>query len=199
MSCRANTSKQRTFFTTTMDDPTDPTSKFRDALPYAVLRVAPALAALHSTKGRGEEWCFKCGSYLLSGNAEIQVTRMKKRKRAMPLTRFIRKTCRCCGWSNDTPIAAQPSPSVSRIPSVNVESQPIKTLPISTALPVTPPIQNQPTLSSTHLSPAQPKLRSKKKTSLQEMLSRNRQKTEQAQQNGEGQVPGGLAAFLSGL
>lgn len=197
--CQPNTSKQRAFSTTpkiTMDGPTDPTSKFRDALPYAVLRVAPGLAALHSTKGRGEEWCFKCGSYLLSGNAEIQVTRMKKRKRAMALTRLLRKTCRCCGWSNDTPIAAQPPPSVSRTSSLNVESQPIKTLP---PLPATPPIQKQPMLSSTYLPPAQPKLRSKKKTGLQEMLSRNRQKTEQAQQNREGQVSGGLAAFLSGL
>jgi hypothetical protein len=178
-------------------DPTDPTtSKFRDAFPYTLLSVSPALAALHSRKGGCEDWCSKCRSYLLAGSAEIQTVHMKKRKRTLPPTRVLRKTCRACGWENDTLIAPKPPSSVSRTSSASVEPRSIKALPISAASP----IQKQPAPSSLPLSPVQIKARPKKKPGLQEMLARNRQKTEQAQQkNRDAQVPGGLAAFLNGL
>ncbi|KAF9464498.1 hypothetical protein BDZ94DRAFT_1256585 [Collybia nuda] len=174
----------------------DPTAKFRNALPYAVLPVSPTLAALHATTGRGKEWCLKCGSHLLSGNAEIQVIRMKNRKRALPLPRLLRKTCRGCGWSNDTPFTTRPPPSVSQTSSAGAQSHNFKTL-VSPSPLAAPPTQKQLLSSSVLHPPTQPKQRSKKRTGLQEMLSLNRQKAE-AKKESKGQI-GGLATFLSGL
>jgi hypothetical protein len=145
-----------------------PTSKFQRALPYIVLPVSPQLAALYASRVPSPDSCSKCGSYLLNGNATIRVIRLSTTKKA------LRRTCHACGCMNDLPIE-----------------------PDSISHALQPSAPQEPTITPEPLPPPQTKSRPKKKTGLQDMLSRSRQKQNEEQRNNEGQV--GLAAFLSNL
>jgi hypothetical protein len=162
----------------------DPTSKFQHTLPYAALRVSPALAALYTSRPQSyshSDSCSKCGSYLLDGNATIRVVRLRRPK--LPNARALRRTCHPCGCINELlidldntpfnpPKHDDPSPSITQEPT--------------------------PTPGSLPLPPTQTKPRLKKKTGLKDLLSLSREKEKEGQsRRNDGQV--GLAAFLSNL
>jgi RNase P subunit RPR2 len=159
----------------------DPTTKFQHALPYTVLLVSPPLAALYTTRAQSSthsDSCSKCGSYLLDGNAIIRLVHLKTLK-----TRALRRTCRACGSTNELPLDAErPAPN-----PLARGDHPSHTPPIPQELKPTPE----------SLPPAQKKSRSKRKTGLQDILSRSREKQKEEQRRNDGQV--GLAAFLSNL
>lgn len=176
------------------------TSKFQEACAYAVLPVSPALAALYTNKSlyssKSRDWCSKCGSYLLNGTAEI---RLKSQKRRHPSRRAIRITCGSCGWGTDTHTGSGISTLLPSDHIPPVEPSPLSSSLSSSSLPSplsTPPLVAQiPSPSS-----AQQKSRNKKKSGLQVLLSRNREKEAQKQSDRkDNQMSGGLAAFLSGL
>lgn len=153
-----------------------PTCKFQHALPYVALRVSPSLAALYTSRAQSpghSDSCSKCGSYLLHGNATIRVIRLK-RSRKLPIARALRRTCHACGYTNELRI------DTDSIPPIH-DNHP-------------PPIAHEPT--SPVPPPTQAKHRPKKKTGLQEMLSRSREKVKEEKSHDD-QV--GLAAFLSTL
>jgi RNase P subunit RPR2 len=147
-----------------------PTTKFQLALPYTVLPVSPPLAALYTIRAQSSthsDSCSKCGSYLLHGNAIIRLVRLKRPK--PPGTRVLQRTCRACGSTNELPLDAECPASI----------------------PLARDDHPSPSL------PAQKRSRSKRKTGLQDILSRSREKQKEEQHRNDGQV--GLAAFLSNL
>lgn len=183
----------------------DPTIRFQHTLPYLLYSVSPQLAALHATRARRlsphqiqspSSTCPKCGAYLLAGNSSTRSLRLHSGK--PPHCRALRRLCFACGGVQitrfdvtDTPVAlasstmlthASPSPS---LPLVDVPRK--SKLGPSPTLPCPPPAISQ-----------QPKSRPKKKTGLQDLLSRNREK-EQKEKNSKPGAQGGLAAFLEGL
>ncbi|KAG5724980.1 hypothetical protein E4T56_gene12509 [Termitomyces sp. T112] len=152
----------------------DPTTKFLNARPYAVLPVSPALAALYSSHSSSADktpnWCSKCGSYLLNGGSHVRIHKV------------------------DVTIESERT-------TIDVHSQNALTLTTrpssSTSSPLISP-SHLPTPSSTiQESPAPGKVRSKKKSGLQLLLLKNREK--EIQERKSNPTSGGLAAFLSGF
>ncbi|KAG6866459.1 hypothetical protein C0991_003977 [Blastosporella zonata] len=182
--------------TFTMEDST--TAKFRNARPYAVLSISPALAALYTSQSTlssvNTDWCSKCGSYLLNGDAETRIVRLKSRK-GRPPTRALRTICRCCGWHIDILLGSERT-AIHVVPSDNLISTP-SPAPFTPSIPPSH-LSTPPPSSSSQESSAQAKTRSKKKSGLQLLLLKNREKVTQ-ERNGSPASGGGLSAFLSGL
>jgi hypothetical protein len=77
-------------------------SKFQQTLPFALLPISPALAALHASRARllypentssNVTHCIHCGTYLLHGDGNIRLFRHKQ-------ARFLQRSCNTCGWSS---------------------------------------------------------------------------------------------------
>ncbi|KAH0587654.1 hypothetical protein H2248_006421 [Termitomyces sp. 'cryptogamus'] len=175
----------------------DPTTKFLNARPYAVLPVSPALAALYSSHSSSADktpnWCSKCGSYLLNGGSHVRIVRLKSQK-GHSYKRVLRTVCQICQHKVDVTIESERT-------TIDVHSQNALTLTTrpssSTSSPLISP-SHLPTPSSTiQESPAPGKVRSKKKSGLQLLLLKNREK--EIQERKSNPTSGGLAAFLSGL
>jgi len=145
------------------------TTKFQQSLPYAVLHVSPSLAALYTTRAQSFTHSDSCSK---CGSYLLNGNATIRVVRlTRPRARAMRRTCHACGWSNDLLIDTE-NPASS--PHASVE------LPSS--------ITQEPILKS----------RSKKKSGLQNMLSRSREKKKEEQScKDDGQV--GLAAFLAHL
>lgn len=145
-----------------------PTCKFQHALPYAALRVSPSLAALYTSGAQSTSHSDSC-SKCGSYLLHGNATIRVIRLRK-PRKRVLQRRCHACGCNNELHIDAE---------SVAFDNP----SPIPRKEP-TPPTQTKP--------------RPKKKTGLQEMLSRSREKVKEEQSSrNDGQV--GLAAFLSSL
>lgn len=178
------------------------TAKFQEALPYAFLPVSPALAALHTnTKPSDPYICSKCGAYLLNGNGQLRLTRLIRKGKNTPYTRALRSSCCTCGGKDDLSInmenAAFPP---ARLPSEHTVQESVDVMAITVHSPSSSPLPG-PVDHSTAIPPTSgPKARPKKKSVLQDMLSRNRRKKEEERsKKQEGLGSGVLASFLSGL
>jgi len=198
------------------------TTKYQLSLPFVLLPASPALVALHATRARilhptesaflDSTHCVKCGSYL-----DGKVFPIKRQKSSKGL-KVMTRTCGACGFGHKismdrgnassfprtrksrtaTSVPADLLPEVKsqtsavEHPSNLQPSPPAFSSNLRTALPNPTASSSQPT------TPVRSKSRPKKKSGLQDMLSRNREKEAKArQEKHEGQ--GGLAAFLSGL
>lgn len=177
-------------------DSSDPTVRYQQKLVFELLKVSPRLAALHATRGQlhSTTHCLKCGSYLFNGDGQTRVTRMNRKARGSQNSvppRHLHRSCRICGWKHDTPIDRRGAPLSLASPPASTATAPIVVPERVTTLP---------SLTETQSSVPPSKTRSKKKKSgLQDLLSRNREieKARSGQQQGQGGL--GLAAFLNGL
>lgn len=96
------------------------TSKFRNSIPYTLLPISPALAALHTRRTRRTvpelvtENCTKCGFYLFTGDSSTRVVRINTERRraegtdarsiSSKITRAHQTTCFQCGWVSISPL-----------------------------------------------------------------------------------------------
>lgn len=185
------------------------TAEYQSTLPFTLIHVSPGLAALHATRYRllypsdpsplQATHCSKCGSFLLSGQGEVRVKRVTRAKRGTPF-RVLRRTCQTCGSHDDLPLErgnAALYPKRKRVASLGQGNQPMvsRTLvpdesPAATPLPKLPP--------SSSTTSTLPKARPKKKSGLQAMLARNREREEKEKQERQS-ISGGLAAYLAEL
>ena len=197
------------------------TAKYQLSLPFALLPASSSLAALHATRARilhptesaflDSTHCVKCGSYLLDG--QVHMARpVRKSSARQDGRRVMRRICVVCGFSHELPVDrgnAASFPRTRKAKASATATQPVQKLFKSA---VEPPLLLSPSpsisssnprsapnpSSSDHSAPAHSKLRGKKKSGLQDMLSRNREKkAKQLEERSEGL--GGLEAFLSGL
>lgn len=163
---------------------TSTTVNYQLSLPLILLPASPALAALHATRVRvlhptesaflDSTHCIKCGSYCTGRTS-------KTRKLSQGGGRVMTRTCEACGFRHETPVDRGNARLFTR--RAQVESGTDQKLPVAQPEDALP-------------SPAHPsRSRPMKKTGLQEMLSRNREKEAKAREK----KPGGLADFLSGL
>ena len=171
------------------DDPS--TLAFRRAAPFAVLAVAPGLAARYVSRARllsppcsFPDSCPKCGTYLLDGSSDIRVIRnTKPRNKDIPKN-ALRRFCLACRKSSivhlhrenralSVPPPAVPSPS---------PAQPSTSHPTHDVRPTAP-------------GPHRHRQGVLQRAGLQELLSRNKKKKE-PKQNADNN---GLAALLKDL
>ncbi|THV08490.1 hypothetical protein K435DRAFT_12752 [Dendrothele bispora CBS 962.96] len=190
----------------------DPTTKFQNALPFALLGVSPALSALHVTRIRRSssnllptDACAKCGTLLRYGGSTTRIVRKAKTSR----TRYLQSKCSHCGWTNQKPINSGNEYMFSKRERTVTPKQPLPTpatskeieLPLSSktekSVSAHVPAKTLPETSDSQNAASKSKSRPKKKTGLQEMLARNRLKEEKEKQ--AGQKSSNLAAFLDGL
>ncbi|KAK7061776.1 hypothetical protein R3P38DRAFT_2831478 [Favolaschia claudopus] len=192
-----------------MDD--SATTEFRAALPYAILPISPALAALHSVRvATSHNSCPQCGCSKHRGETSVRTVRSK-----VPDSRVIQTTCLICGWVHSEPLSRG---NAALFPRRKKNSGNVAVLatsrPISPAVDIPPPIsisapkveesrkpqaKPSPTPPSSDLSAASlRKSRPKKKGGLQLMLERNKERAAKEKENGDG-VAGGLAMFLNNL
>ncbi|KIK06650.1 hypothetical protein K443DRAFT_673933 [Laccaria amethystina LaAM-08-1] len=157
------------------------TLKFQQSLPFVLLTVSSELAALHTSRARRHHpyntsnTCKKCGYQLDAGFSH---RRFLSHTPTSPS--LLRTLCHACGGVQLVPLDKVPE-SLSILDSPPTTSTDHSS---STQLPVT---------QATSL---QPKVRSRKKTGLQELLSRNRERQKDQSRCQDGS---GLAAFLGGL
>lgn len=172
------------FLFTTMDVDL-PTAKFQKTLPYALLAV-PNLAALHArrTAESSDDWCAKCGYHLHLGDSTARIVH-----------KAWRRTCGNCQWPNHAPIASV-SRSKTEVDPPILSQTPRTPVTSHSPSPVPSSHTTTPTRDAESTAVATAKPRMKKKSVLQDMLSRNRQKEQDRKSNDQ---PGGLAAFLTNL
>lgn len=156
------------------------------ALPYALITTSQSLTALHTSRARklasesdslDTTHCTTCGSYLFNGQGSVRLVTVAKR------SRVLRRSCERCGSVNDAPVSKG---NASLFPRTR------KHMP---AHGLTPPAEIRPPSPSP--DPSTFRSRPKKKSALQDMLDRNREK--QAREREQANQSGGLAAFLSAL
>ncbi|KAG1755632.1 hypothetical protein EDB19DRAFT_1662276 [Suillus lakei] len=197
------------------------TTKFQTALPFVLLSISPSLSALHASRARSlypEEfgsasatYCLRCGSYLLAANGSLELRRPKKRRKvADKKSNSLKITCHHCGFISYTSIVRReafkpehttgdklslPSTiSAESVPSRSdrkLEEERILSSPRSSV-----PVDSSP--AARGITPALP-TKPKKKTVLQEMLARNREKEAVRKKSQQPPPPSGLASFLSSL
>lgn len=186
-------------------DPDPATVKFQQALPYALLRVSPSLSALHTSRVRKLagtvtpqqlDSCARCGTFFHVSDSSTRITRLNR-----PTRTCLQSKCGQCGWLNEFAVTcgnASLFPRRKRGSSITYEKQ--KT--ISSAAPPAPepkPIDQPVPVAATSAGlVSKAKSRAKKRTGLQEMLARNREK-EQRAKVAPAEPQSGLAAFLDSL
>ncbi|KAF9485301.1 hypothetical protein BDN70DRAFT_927556 [Pholiota conissans] len=184
------------------------TAKFALALPYALYPASPQLAALHASRTSAipPHACPRCGSCL---SLSTTVARGKQSSRA------IIRSCSVCGEASSTTLGTG---NVAAFPPRKRSSRRLHApTPLSVTNPLPPeeatvlPTNTKTSIMKATLSvqveppktpndnPSSHRLNTKKKKSaLQEMLQRNREKEKQRTSIDEAR-PGGLSAFLSTL
>ncbi|KAG1752730.1 uncharacterized protein EDB91DRAFT_532914 [Suillus paluster] len=198
------------------------TTKFQTALPFALLSISPSLSALHASRARslypGEfdsssaTYCLRCGSYLLAADGSLELRRPRRRRKvADKKSNALKITCHRCGFisysSIDRREASRQLPKSepttgdkilppSPIPSESIldrkqENERITSSSRSSVSVGSSPMAH-PTRGSTPVLP-------KKKTILQEMLARNREKEAVRTKSQQKPSQNGLASFLSSL
>jgi len=181
-----------------MDDDLDPsTVAFRRAAPFAVLSVAPGLAARYVSRARllspscsFPDSCPKCGTYLFDGSSEIRVIRQTKDGNK---DKSLRRLCLVCRKTSIVKLSRENRASSSQ---QHVEPPPTNSVPApSPAQPSSHPINVQPTPPP---GPQRHRQGGMQRAGLQELLSRNKKKNE-AKQSTESNTASGLAAFLKDL
>ena len=157
-----------------MDDPS--TIAFRRAAPFAVLAVAPGLAARYVSRARLSsppcsfpDSCPKCGTYLLDGSSDIRVIRNTKPQNKDSPKNVLRRFCLACRKSSivqlhrENRALSEPAPAVpSPSPAQSSTSHPANVRP-------TPP------------GPHRHRQGALQRAGLQELLSRNKKKKEPKQ------------------
>ncbi|KAG2156120.1 hypothetical protein DEU56DRAFT_221048 [Suillus clintonianus] len=199
------------------------TTKFQTALPFALLSVSPGLSALHASRARSlypEEfdpssttYCLRCGSYLLAADGSLELHRPRKRRKVTcNKSNALKITCHRCGFVSYTsfdrretfsklePTTGAKLSLPSPIPAESVSSRSdLKSeeerTPSSSRSSV--PVDLSTVAHSTRGSTSVPHARPKKKTVLQEMLARNREKEAVRTKSQQKPPPSGLASFLS--
>ncbi|ESK96059.1 hypothetical protein Moror_7404 [Moniliophthora roreri MCA 2997] len=198
----------------------DSTRKFQQSFP-ALLSSSPQLAAFHNSRNlqysAGEadqpsDSCQKCGAFFhLHYDIEQCGTRLvRTKKRRTSPRRTVQRTCGNCGWI-DRKTVTDGSASLFQRRKLASERRPVD-LSISSdkkardsqivippvlsrnQVSVTPPPIHSPTPEIPGVT-KQSRNRPKKKTGLQEMLARNRERQEREKKAGQES----LSAFLSGL
>jgi RNase P subunit RPR2 len=191
------------------------TAKYQLSLPFALLPASSSLAALHATRARifhptesaflDSTHCVKCGSYLSHGQMARPARKSSRREDSR---RVMRRTCVVCGFSHELPVDRGNAASFPRTRKAKASTQPVQKLSKVVEYPSLP--SPSPSIGSSnprsapnpspsdHSASARSKLRGRKKSGLQDMLSRNREK-EAKQPEARSEGLGGLEAFLSGL
>jgi hypothetical protein len=148
-----------------------------DMVNNVLLKVNHRLAAVHAVRARridSTTHCTKCGSFLLNGDGEIRIGRKDRRRRYHPsATRVLQKKCRSCGHCQEVTFSRGDVKGDSPSPTRPQPQQPV-------AVAVT-------------------QKKRPKKTGLQDMLSRNREKEQGRLQAKKVQESSGLAAFLTSI
>jgi hypothetical protein len=197
---------------------TDPsTSEFQLCLPRLLLPISPPLSARHASRVRLlyptesilEDHCSKCGSFLLNGNGNIRLYRKTVKgahKKEQTLQNFQRRTCQTCGFCKDVPVGRGnaslfPKRKRTRVNHTEEVFAPVvadsdQSVPQPPPQPLTAAAAPLPSRAAPDL-PQRSKKRPKK-SGLQEMLSRNREKEKERQLVQESGSEG-LASFLSNL
>jgi len=182
------------------------TANYQLSLPFALLSASPSLAALHATRARilhptksaflDSTHCINCGFYFT--HADIQRPTWKSSSQ-----RVMKRTCRACGFRHEIPVDSGNAglfPSTRQLQlSLHPLSEKTHPKPEASSLPLSSSSVGSHRIArpSPTLPPVS-KSRAKKKSGLQDMLSRNREK-EAKQREAKNEELGGLAAFLSGL
>ncbi|KAG1783272.1 hypothetical protein EV702DRAFT_959101 [Suillus placidus] len=199
------------------------TTRFQTALPFALLSISPSLAALHASRARSlypegfdsssTTNCLRCGSYLLAADGSVELCRPRKRRKvADKKSNAIKITCHRCGFISYTSFDRRetfpkskpttgdklllPSPSMS-VSSQSERKPKEELIPSSSRSSV--PAVSSPAAHSTRGTTPNLHTKPKKKTVLQEMLARNREKEAVRTKSQEKPPPSGLASFLSSL
>ena len=198
-----------------MADPS--TSEFQLCLPRLLLPICPPLSARHASRVRIlyptetilEDHCSKCGSFLLNGNGNIRLCRKTVKgahKKEQTSQNFQRRTCQTCGFCKDVPVGRGnaslfPKRKRTRINHTEEVSAPVVADSDQSA-PQLPPQSltdaATPPPSRSVLDLPQRTKKRPKRSGLQEMLSRNREKEKERQLVQESGSDG-LASFLSSL
>ncbi|KII95140.1 hypothetical protein PLICRDRAFT_169820 [Plicaturopsis crispa FD-325 SS-3] len=204
------------------------TAKFQLNIPATLLSASPGLSALHASRFRSinttdaalldQTHCASCGVFDAGSTSSVRTARPKKRRR-QSTSREMLKTCGVCGYETRMPLetgnaALFPRTKKTRhaataTASLSVPRSVVPSVAAATPATTMAPTPSQPSFPSpdrrsSSVNPADPGPRSgtrpKKKSGLQNMLARNREKAA-AEQKGskEGAPSSGLAAFLSGL
>lgn len=177
------------------------------------------------TTTTSQEFCPKCGYFLFLGDSQTRSLRIRTKSRptdggkgalqSRRMRKVKRTVCGRCGHFRDMDLLVDAAPSfIAGDAKATVPSNVSIISPISEPLPPpnVAPISNTPTLAThtTASSRGDEKIaatptggsgkRSKKKSVLQEMISKSRQQESQANKKKEtaGGI-GGLADFLNGL
>ncbi|KAA1466422.1 hypothetical protein DENSPDRAFT_876500 [Dentipellis sp. KUC8613] len=199
----------------------DPSAAFACSLPDALLSVSPALAALHAVRARRQyhpeplpAFCARCGSYLFDGHGAFRLSRpslsrQKDRKRSAQ-ERSAEMSCAACGHTQRTllprgnaalfkPVRRRIAPQTSATRPTAAPQPPTDVnIPDTPLTPLTP-LSHSPSPSPLpSVASSQPKKsRPKKKSALQEMLARNKEKQERVKSGNT--ASSGLESFLSTL
>lgn len=172
------------------------TAKFAQALPFALAPVSTQLAALHTVRSQQPYSCTRCGSQL--------ALRVRSGRQSRGSARAISTTCLVCGGVSNTTVqegnaaASFPSRKRRRVAEAELDLSQSKVQEQLLRAPA-PAIETPSPSSPTITHPAQTsQIKSKKKSGLQEMLQRNREKEKKRTQTDQA-TPAGLSAFLSTL
>lgn len=178
-----------------MDDAS--TLAFRRAAPFAVLAVAPGLAARYVSRARllsppcsFPDSCPKCGSYLFDGSSDIRVIRNTKPRNKDDPKNVLRRFCLICRKG-----------SIVKLPRENRALSEPPPMAQPRAMPSLLPAQSS-SSHTTNVRPTPPRLQrhqqgGSQRAGLQELLSRNKRKKE-PKQNADN-TASGLAALLKDL
>ncbi|TFK55932.1 hypothetical protein OE88DRAFT_1731569 [Heliocybe sulcata] len=196
----------------------------RSASPaLSALHVARLRRVLPQEPTLQETHCQRCGSFLLDGLSEVRTATAKKRK--VVSQKVLRKTCGSCGHVQLRPLElgnARLFPKAGRNFNGSSDRKEIATTPMreseSSDMAVISHSQTTDTVRSSSRDAAQsprrspsteqkqssslpnagPGKRPKKKSGLQELLAKNRERERQAQAKKDSSQSG-LGAFMSGL
>lgn len=180
------------------------TVKFAQALPFVLLPASSHLAALHTASARPAipAACPRCGA-----DATFQHTRIARRSKQ---TRVILTTCAACDGVVSAPFPSGTLPSfnarkpksIAEVPSSQLLVQ-ASSVPVSDQLNLAPKAVTPVAAVSANRPPpatlGSSNNKNKKKSGLQQMLERNREKERHKANAADAKQSSGLSAFLSAL
>ncbi|KAF8529141.1 hypothetical protein BU17DRAFT_80331 [Hysterangium stoloniferum] len=190
------------------------------AFATALQGISPGLAALHTSRLRlrnpdidfslSPNACIRCGHQSVSVRSRVRrnAPSQKNKAEADPPQRVIERTCTACRFIHIVPISRgnaalfpasrknKSGPAEPNFPLVPLLAQIPPSLPPPPPPPSTPHTRRSGALPDVLISK-----RNKKKSGLQELLARNRQKQEQENKKLDASrgKPGTLSSFLDGL
>ncbi|KAG0709698.1 hypothetical protein DFH29DRAFT_10944 [Suillus ampliporus] len=201
------------------------TTNFQTALPFALLSISPSLSALHAARTRSlypEEfdsssamYCLRCSSYLLAPNGSLELHRPRKRRKAADKkSNTLKITCHRCGSISYSSIdrregfrqfpKSEPTTGDKILPPSPISSESIsdrkpedERIPSSSRSSLS--VCSSPVTQSSRGNTPVLHTKPKKKTILQEMLVRNREKEAVRTKSQQNPSQNGLASFLSSL